>query len=174
MVSGDPLGHKPKKKSNILIAGLGNVLLRDDGVGVHAIRELQRHSIRDTTAVEVGCAIFDVLPLLDSADKILLIDAMQAGGIPGTIYMCGLRDLEMLPPKGSLHELSLINALQAFVRPSPREIRLIGIEPGIIDYGFELTKPVKASLPKVLHVVQEIATEWAKQSKIRNSRKHHV
>lgn len=155
----------PKKKSNILIAGLGNVLLRDDGVGVHAIRELQRCSIRDATAVEVGCAIFDVLPLLDSASKILLIDAMQAGGTPGTIYSCGLRDLEMQPTKGSLHELSLINALQVFVRPSPREIRLIGIEPGIIDYGFELTEPVKASLPRVLHVVQEIATEWAEQKK---------
>ncbi|MBP1736047.1 MAG: hydrogenase maturation protease [Deltaproteobacteria bacterium] len=114
----------PKKKSNILIAGLGNVLLRDDGVGVHAIRELQRHSIKDATAVEVGCAIFDVLPLLDSAAKILLIDAMQVGGTPGTIYSCGLRDLEMQPAKGSLHELSLINALQVFVRPSPREIRL--------------------------------------------------
>jgi hydrogenase maturation protease len=150
----------PKKKSNILIAGLGNVLLRDDGVGVHAIRQLQRHSIRGTTAVEVGCAIFDVLPLLDSADKILLIDAMKAQGSPGTIYTCGLRDLELSPTKGSLHGLSLLNALQTFVRPSPRVVRLVGIEPSIIDYGIVLSESVQASLSQVRLVVKEIVEEW--------------
>ena len=151
------------KKASILIAGLGNVLLRDDGVGVHAVRNLQKHPITGTTAVEVGCAIFDVLPLLDSADKILIIDAMKAKGTPGTIYACGFRDLEISPTKGSLHGLSLLNALQTFVRPSPREIKLVGIEPGVIDYGLDLTEPVKVSLPHVYNIVKQIVLEWTEQ-----------
>lgn len=87
-------------KPIIIVAGLGNLLLRDDGVGVHVIKTLQKDQIQDIITVEVGCAVFDSLHLLEAADKILLIDAMEAGGSPGSVYLCDLSDIDGRPGAG--------------------------------------------------------------------------
>lgn len=76
---------------DLLIAGLGNVLLRDDGVGVHAVRELQRRPPAGATVVEIGTAVLHGLSFVEGAHRILLIDAMQAGQSPGTIYLCEMQ-----------------------------------------------------------------------------------
>ena len=149
------------KKSEIIIAGLGNVLLRDDGVGIHAIRELQRNPVKGITSIEVGCAIFDALHLLETADKILLVDAMEAGGPPGSVYLCDLSDIDGKQEQGSLHHLSIITALQTFGKKRASLIKLVGIEPAVIDYGLELSDAVQASLPKVCKVVRSMAHEWS-------------
>ena len=81
----------PKRRPpRILIAGLGNCLLRDDGIGVHAIRSLQQNPPPGVVVAEVGTAVLDALHLLEWAEKILAIDAMQAGGNPGTLYAFGV------------------------------------------------------------------------------------
>jgi hydrogenase maturation protease len=148
------------KKPKIVIAGLGNLLLRDDGVGIHAIRELQGNPVKGTTALEVGCAVFDYLHLLEAADRILLIDAMEAGGQPGSVYLCDLSDIDGKPEQGSLHHLSVITALQTFAKKRASLIKLVGIEPAVIDYGLELSEAVQASLPKICKFVRSIAREW--------------
>ena len=70
----------------VLIAGLGNLLLRDDGVGVHAVRSMGNDLPPGVLAVEVGTAVLDALHLFEEAEMVIAIDAMKAGGAPGTIY----------------------------------------------------------------------------------------
>ena len=82
------------RKPRILIAGLGNYLLMDDGVGVHAILEMQQAPPPGAVVAEVGTAVLSALHLLEWADKILAIDAMQAGGAPGTVYAFGVDDVD--------------------------------------------------------------------------------
>ena len=161
-----PVGNKKKqeiRKPKILIAGLGNLLLRDDGVGVHAVREFQKLDQSTFCAVDIGCAIFDALHLLEWAEKILLIDAMKAGGQPGTVYRINtLDDLESGDMLASLHELSIIQALKIIRRKERPEICILGIEPETIDFGLDLTRNVEAALPLVLETGQAIVKEWIK------------
>jgi hydrogenase maturation protease len=75
------------KPTRVLIAGVGNVLLSDDGVGVHAVRELQKNPMPGVTVAEIGTAIFHGLHFLENAEHVLVIDATKGGKPPGTVYV---------------------------------------------------------------------------------------
>ena len=154
-------GMKAKdRKPRILVAGLGNLLLQDDGVGVHAVRELKKASLRGVIIADVGCAVLDALHLLQWAEKILAIDAMQAGGKPGTVYTFGTQDVEDAGVKASLHELNLLAALRFLPPGAKPEIVILGVEPENIDYGLDLSPRVAAALPVVTGAVREIVARW--------------
>jgi hydrogenase maturation protease len=149
-----------RKRPRILIAGLGNVLLRDDGVGVHAIREIQKAPPPGTRVVEVGTAVLDALHLFQWADRILAFDAMQAGGPPGSLYSLPILGVGDRTPQASLHELDLLAALRFLPEPKRPEIMILGVEPKIIDFGLDLTAEVQAALQELIRVAREILTQW--------------
>jgi hydrogenase maturation protease len=149
-----------KRQPRILIAGLGNLLLQDDGVGVHAVQALARRPPRGVICADVGTAVLDALHLFEWAEKILALDAMQAGGPPGTVYACGAVDMEDPGIQASLHELSLLSALRFLQEKARPEIVILGVEPQTIDYGLELTAPVAAALPRLLQAAREQVQRW--------------
>jgi hydrogenase maturation protease len=159
------------RRPRILVAGLGNLLLRDDGVGVHAVRQFQTTALAACLAVDVGCAVFDALHLFEWAEKILLIDAMQAGGSPGTVYKISIDDVEGGGIAASLHELSVVHALRMLNKHPLPHVSLIGVEPKIIDYGLELSEVVETSLPLVLEAGNHILKEWMYDGQIITSGK---
>jgi hydrogenase maturation protease len=154
--------RRENRKHRILIAGLGNLLLRDDGVGVHAVRRFQEQEGKSYRAAEVGCAVLDALPLFEWADKILLIDAMMAGSSPGTIYrVAAVEDLDGGAIPNSLHELSIVQALRMIRKNPLPQATIIGIEPEVIDFGLELSPSVAAALDQVLETGREIIQQWS-------------
>jgi hydrogenase maturation protease len=144
------------RPTRTLVVGLGNVLLRDDGVGVHAVRELRKVLPRRILAVEVGTAVLDALHLFEWADRVIGIDAMQAGGRPGTIYKFGVDDVEDPEVKPSLHELGLIASLR-FMKGPPPAISMLAVEPETMDFGLELSEPVLAALPELVAAAKILA-----------------
>lgn len=152
--------RKTKTRPRILIAGLGNVLLRDDGVGVHAVRELRKYYSPGTLAVEVGTAVLDAFHLFEWADRILAVDAMKAGGLPGTIYISGIHDIEEPGSQASLHELSLISVLGFLASHRRPEVMVLGIEPDKIDYGLDLSSSLQAVIPGIIRVSKAITGYW--------------
>jgi len=151
-------GHKTLPR--VLIVGLGNVLLRDDGVGVHAIRELRKNPLPGVVVAEVGTAVLHALHLFEWADRILAIDAMQAGGLPGSIYLLCAGSVAEQGFQTSLHELSLVSALKFIPREIIPEITILGIEPETIDFGLELTPTLLAALPAVVLEAENIVNQW--------------
>jgi hydrogenase maturation protease len=150
-----------ERRPKILIAGMGNILLRDDGVGVHAVKRFPAADATEYRTVEVGCAVFDALYLFDWAERILLIDAMQAGRPPGTVYRVdSLKDMDMGTAPVSLHEFSVFQALEMIQKDPMPAVSIIGIEPEIIDYGLELSAAVEASLPLVWETGREVVRKW--------------
>ncbi|MFB3818698.1 MAG: hydrogenase maturation protease [Candidatus Methylomirabilales bacterium] len=141
-----------------LIVGLGNLLLADDGVGVHAVRALQGEP--DVWAVEVGTALLDGLHLFEQADRLLAIDAMQAGGAPGTIYAVSPSEVHDPGVKGSLHGLGLLATLRFLPHHRP-EVAILAVEPERIDYDLELSPAVTASLPRLLRLARRCAADWS-------------
>lgn len=143
----------------IVVAGLGNELLRDDGVGVHAVRQLARRELPDGVIVrEVGTAVLDALPDLDGAAIVVALDAMQAGDAPGTIYQLtpGAQPTRRLEPDA--HELNLQAALRLIPDGRRPEVHWFGVEPAVIDYGLELSPVVRAALPRLVEIVADYVT----------------
>lgn len=148
-------------QSRILIAGIGNLLLRDDGVGVHAVRALRSQVPPGVVVAEIGTAILHSLHLLETAEKILVIDAMQAGGAPGTIYAGRVEDLEETPAAVSMHQIGLTSAFRFLQNHRQPKIVVLGVEPERIEYGMELTPAVAAVLPRVVAEANTMAARWA-------------
>ncbi len=133
----------------ILVLGLGNYLLRDEGVGVHAVRAFQQYCPEGVLAVDVGTAVLRVENLLHSARLVIALDALQAGGSPGSIYAADASGVTSGGLRSSLHEYGLLEALRA-VRDNPPEMLILGVEPEVIDCGCELSARVQAAIPRMI------------------------
>ncbi len=148
----------------ILVLGLGNVLLKDEGVGVHIAQRLQELALPDNVEVmDGGTASLDVLLSATGIEKLVVIDALRAGKEAGTIYKTRLKNqerdkLEQIfsgNSRISLHQIGLIDALAIAEKMNCalKEIVIIGVEPEKIDYGLELTDKVKQRIPEIVNTV---------------------
>ncbi len=147
---------------NTLVLGIGNLLLTDEGVGVHAARALRREQMpEDVVILEVGTAFLDALPEIERADRIIIIDAMQAGHEPGTIYRVPFADCVKPECIASLHGFDLSRVIFLAGRESAPEAVVIGVEPARIEWGTDLSPEILEMVPSV---IEAIKTEIARPS----------
>lgn len=152
------MGHE-KKQIEVLVLGLGNELLTDDGVGVHAVRKLQHElSMEGVVAAQVGTAILHAQDLLEQAVCVIAIDAVRAGDKPGAIYRFDI-DQARLDQPASLHDLGIVGVMRLIPQPDRPAVTILGIEPETIDYGMELSPAVGAVLPRVVEITRDMVTE---------------
>ena len=146
-----------------LVLGLGNVLLGDEGVGVHvAQRLLERERDDGTVVLDVGNALLDALPAIAAADKVVVVDAMQGGGTPGTVYRVAIDDCMSVGPIGSVHGFDLKSVLHLADRDDSPDVIVIGVEPGVVGWSTELSGAVTEALPDVVSTVEkEVASPRA-------------
>ena len=137
----------------IAVLGLGNLLLRDDGVGVHAVRMLSRNAPQDVEITEIGTAALNAQRVFIEFDHVIAIDAVHGGGPAGTIYSFDAED-ETGDWSVSLHDLGIIGALKLLPEKARPRLHIIGVEPEIIDYGTELSQTVSKALPRLLKTVK--------------------
>jgi hydrogenase maturation protease len=151
-------------QNRVLIIGVGNILLRDEGIGVHVAQQLSKYDLPDNVEViDGGTSGLDVLLSEEGSYKLVVIDAIRTGKKPGTVYKTKYlapRFIWGVPvgqSKISLHQLSLIDALVAAEKMGclPEEIVIIGVEPAEVDLGLELTEKVARSVPEVIKKVLE-------------------
>ena len=144
------------KTQTKLIIGCGNLLLKDEGFGVHLIEYLKQKNLPpDIELLDGGTAGFDLIDFIRQPDKVVIVDAVKAEGKPGQIYSFSPQDFETEnPPRTSLHDITLKDVFQMAGQLGPLpEITVIGIEPAIIDPGTELSPNLKKMLPKVAKLV---------------------
>jgi hydrogenase maturation protease len=142
----------------ILILGIGNLILRDEGVGVHAVRELEGRKLPShVEVIDGGTSLMELLPIIQEAERIIVIDALRGGGEPGTIYRITPDDLMAETERPlSLHQVGLLEVLgMARQLGGDPQVVIIGVEPHEISWGMELTPEVEAKLPKVVEAVLE-------------------
>ncbi|MEZ4483564.1 MAG: hydrogenase maturation protease [Syntrophotaleaceae bacterium] len=138
-----------------LVLGIGNLLLSDEGVGVHVVQALQRSGLpAHVTALEVGTAFLDALPEIEQADRLVIVDAMQADHVPGTIYRVPFEDCVKPECLASLHGFDLSRVLYLAGRTSPPEAVVIGVEPAVIAWGTEPSAEIKQVMPAIIEAVQ--------------------
>jgi len=142
--------------SKILVVGIGNLLCRDEGIGVHIIQAMEKMELPNhIELLDIGTSTMDLISYLDEVKKLIVIDAMKAGGTPGTIYKCRPEDL--LPKDEgpiSLHEIGLLESLNMAEKIGMKiNTVVIGVEPKVLDWGFELSEEMKSRIPTIIEVV---------------------
>ena len=141
-----------------VILGVGNLLLKDEGIGVHVAQALQKTPLPDGVEVLDGGTSPDLPYLVEGTNKLVVVDAVQAGGEPGAIYRLTPEDVAARSETLiSAHQMSLLENLRAMsLESGPREVVIIGVEPKEIGWGLELSPELKEKLPQI---VQAVLTE---------------
>lgn len=149
----------------IVIMGIGNWLLSDDGIGVHAAQSLAEDPPPGALVVDAGTDVLSALAFLPGATRVLLIDAVQGGGAPGTIRLFEEGDLSR---HGSLTTSHTIHVLAGRHLLPPDTawpaIQILGVEPASLTYGMDLSPAVAAALPHVTRLSRELVNTWTSES----------
>ncbi|MEW6599890.1 MAG: hydrogenase maturation protease [Nitrospirota bacterium] len=160
---------------NTLILGIGNLLLCDEGIGVHAVHALQREGLPpNVIAMEVGTALIDALPEIEKADRIIIIDAMKADHGPGTVYRVPLSKCLKPDCMASMHGFDISRVLFLAGRTSISDVIVIGVEPAQIGWGTEPSPQIRNSIPAVIETVMtEIAENVSRKQNTRPLSQRH-
>lgn len=149
-----------------VVIGVGNILLRDEGVGVAVARQLAAAALAEgmesplahVRIVDGGTLGLDLLDIVRTTDHLILIDAVDVGAAPGSVVV--LRGPEVqgtLYGHVSPHQVGVgdLIAVADLSGTLPREVVLIGIQPGAIEVGLDLTPPVSAAVQVAADLVRE-------------------
>jgi hydrogenase maturation protease len=159
------MGHKSEstavwnRRPRVVVVGLGNSILQDNGVGVHAVRRFQQIVPRPCLAMELGTAVYDSVKLFESADRILAFDSVEAGGKPGSVYLLSADEIMRNWKYASLCEMELIKVLQSLRRP-PDEVVIVGAEPRSIEWGTNLSPDLEAAVSVMVSIAQKVVIKW--------------
>jgi len=150
---------------SVLVLGIGNLIMGDDGVGVLVAQRLQQE-YRFTDNVEImdgGTLGLDLLPKLENITNLIMIDAVETGQKPGScVRLCGQELPIALETKVSPHQMGLkdLLAVSELMGHSPKEMVLIGVQPGSIEMEVGLTKEVEAQLETLISNVLIELANW--------------
>ncbi|OGN91805.1 MAG: hypothetical protein A2Z75_08910 [Chloroflexi bacterium RBG_13_50_10] len=147
----------PCRTHGVTVLGIGNLLLKDEGIGIHLVQRLAG-VVDDANVKIIDAGTYpDFLSLVDdSTDKLIIVDAVKAGDKPGTIYRFSLDDIDLDPaPPISLHEIGVLDSLKmmALLNRQPKSMVIIGIEPKTMDFGLDLSPEVEKKLPRIIELV---------------------
>ena len=150
----------------ILLIGVGNTLMQDDGIGVHVARAIAADATLAPviTCVDGGTIGLALLPELEDSALLILVDASELNANPGHIAVFHDREIDrqLSNKRRSVHEVALTDLLSAAAIRGrlPQRRVLVAIQPQSTDWGLDLTAPVKAAMPAVLKTIREITLVW--------------
>ncbi len=144
----------------VVILGVGNVLQKDDGIGVRVVEALRECGLPpEVEAYDAGTSP-DAYYLAEGADKLILVDAVKAGGAPGSVYRLRPEEAEGTPAAGSVHEIGLMDGLRLLELSGmkPKQVVIIGVEPKEVGPGMELSPELQQRLPEIADKVLQEAS----------------
>lgn len=148
----------------VLVVGVGNLLMGDEGLGVHVARALAALDGAFPPEVEVlegGTALFDLGREIARRPHVILVDAICAGGAPGSVYRVEeIGDLTAALDGAhaiSLHQWGLVDTLRAFERLGlmPGRLSVIGAEPGRLEPGTTLSPALERAKERIVAMLLE-------------------
>lgn len=158
----------------VLVAGIGNVFLGDDGFGVETLRQLSSYELpAHVEAVDFGVrGVHLAYQLLDGYDTLVLADATARGGAPGTLYLIEADEPGAAVQTGAVQPgaavldghhmspdavLALLGTLcEGTGSTPPRRILVVGCEPASIAEGIGLSEPVAGAVPQAVRMILEL------------------
>ena len=154
-----------RQEPKILVLGIGNLVMSDDGVGVKVVQRIQRdYTLPDhVEIIDGGTLGLDLLPMLEQIERLIVVDAIETGKEPGTCIRLTGEELPIaLETKVSPHQMGLkdLLAVARLMGHFPNEMVLIGVQPGSIEMDTELTPEVEAKVDALVDNVLKELNTW--------------
>jgi hydrogenase maturation protease len=149
-----------KPEPHVLVLGIGNVLMQDEGLGVRAVERLQEryHLPPEVRAVDGGVMGLELLPYLEDAERVLILDAVKTDRPPGSLIRLEGKEIPVaLALKTSIHQVGVqeVLAVGRFRGTLPAQITLWGMEPASIEVGTHLSPTVSTAIDRLIQAVAE-------------------
>ena len=157
-------------ENNILVLGIGNYLMGDEGIGVHVANRLEKDMIPGIDVVDGGTGGFHLLEFFESYEHVILIDATLDKNPIGTIRLIKPRFANDFPPAMSTHDIGLkdmVSALQLLGTMPIIDLFVVSIE-SIQQQGIELTPEIEAVVPLIMDKVKELMYSLLEAEKVVN------
>ena len=163
------MSETAQRTKQVLVAGVGNAWLRDDGFGGEVAKALEQRELpAGVQVMDFGSGGLDLAyEVMRGYDALILIDVSRQGEAPGTLYVMeakpedvegGIEDGEMIDPHGM--DPQTVLRFVKYVGGWPGQVFVVACEPGVVeDVGFGLSEPVKASVQRAVEVVLETIEE---------------
>lgn len=152
------------QSQRIVVLGLGNLIRSDDGVGIHAIRQLIGDSRvpEDVVLLDGGTLGLELLPAIENATHLLAIDAVNTGAAAGTVVSFDMSEMEPLPGTPSVHQIGFADLLAVLrlLEKFPQQMILLGVQPQETGWGIRLSNAVQAALPELVDAAIDRLREW--------------
>jgi hydrogenase maturation protease len=147
----------------VLVLGIGNILLHDEGIGVYVVEQMQKGGVGDyVELLDGGTAGADLLDHICDRQKVIVVDAVDVDIEPGTILRFTSDDLASNTGQSiSLHEFGIADTLAMARRLNcaPQEVIIIGIKPKDVTAGLGLSDEIAGIVPRIIECVSaEIET----------------
>lgn len=161
-----------------LVLAIGNLLMTDEGAGIHVLNHLLKHSVNKTIKnppknvvyLDGGTLSFSLAAHIENADNLIVIDAAELNAPAGFVktFVGSQMDQQLGQCKLSVHEVGLIDLLD-MVKLSghwPKNRALVGIQPlTIADWSDQPSEPVKEAIPLAAEQVNKLIREWQQNEK---------
>ncbi|HJV92141.1 MAG TPA: HyaD/HybD family hydrogenase maturation endopeptidase [Azonexus sp.] len=139
----------------VVVLGIGNTLLSDEGVGVHVIEALEKAFLLppDVEVIDGGTCAMEMLEQLENLDLLLVVDCVRSGSPPAThVVIKGDAVPVFFKTKLSPHQIGLSDVLASleFTGKAPKATVIVGIEPASMALGMEPTPAVAARIPELV------------------------
>lgn len=148
-----------EQQPNTLILGVGNLLLKDEGVGIHVIQALEKEELPShVSLMDGGTGGLHLLSWIQDYDRIIMVDATLDDQPPGTIRLLRPRYSSDFPPLMSAHEIGLKDMIEAMILTEklPDILLLVVSTENINEVGMELTPAVEAAVPQVIAHIRKL------------------
>lgn len=151
--------------SPITLLGVGNILLTDEGLGVHIVNEMREDYVFNPplNIIDGGTMGMELLTYMRGMTHLLLVDAVNGGEAPGTIYEFPHQEMnEYFTDHISVHEVGMqdILRIRAIQEDPLEDAMVIGVEPFSLELGLEVSEPVKAAVPEVKERILKVLASW--------------
>jgi len=149
--------------SRVLVLGIGNLLMQDEGIGIHAVRQLgSRYRLPENVElIDGGTSGLDLLPVIEDARRLIVIDALRCEAAPGTVVLFRNEEVPaFFRTKLSPHQVGLADvlAMLSFKGTAPASVTLVGVVPSEMLVGMELTPVVSDSMDRLIATVVDELT----------------
>lgn len=152
----------------ILVLGLGNTLLSDDGVGIHVLGALRERGFAgEHNGIHLrdgGTLGLTLLPDIEDASALIVVDAAMMGQAPGAVgvFEGEAMDRQLAGKKFSVHEVALSDLMDAaaFMGRRPEKRALVGIQPQELGWGLEPSPGIAAAVPAACAAIEGLLARW--------------
>jgi hydrogenase maturation protease len=148
-----------------IVMGLGNTLQTDEGLGVYALEALQKQlgEVDGVEFIDGGVLGLNLLPLVEEASHLLILDAANAGKPPGSVIELRKEEIPLYSGlKMSQHQLTFqeVLALASIRDKLPAQLHLVGAQPADLTVGLGMSETIAAVIPEIIERATAVLTTW--------------